>query len=215
MLKRINIGCGSSPTPGWGNYDNSPSIFIAKHPIICFLLKQLKLLSSGNIQLIKVAQNNELQFANAAKRIPLPSESIEAIYTSHMLEHFDRKEAKIFLTEAFRVLRSEGILRVVVPDLKAQVDEYYLSGDADQFLEKSLLPCDRPNSFITRIKFAFIGPRNHLWMYDQVSLVKLVTSMGFLNTNPIPFGTTNIPNPGNLDLYERAEGSICIEAFKP
>ena len=28
-MKRINIGCGSSPTAGWNNFDNSLSVRLA------------------------------------------------------------------------------------------------------------------------------------------------------------------------------------------
>ena len=29
---RINVGCGSTPTPGWENFDNSPSVLLARVP---------------------------------------------------------------------------------------------------------------------------------------------------------------------------------------
>ena len=32
---RVNVGCGSSPTPGWVNFDNSLSVRAARWPLLC------------------------------------------------------------------------------------------------------------------------------------------------------------------------------------
>jgi len=42
-----------------------------------------------------------------------------------MLEHLDREEAKLFLREALRVLKSGGIIRLVLPDLGKLIKEYF------------------------------------------------------------------------------------------
>lgn len=51
--------------------------------------------------------------------IPFPDASFEAVYTSHVLEHIPPSHVTGFLSEAVRVLRPGGVLRVVVPDLEA------------------------------------------------------------------------------------------------
>src|SRR5205823_4694013 len=56
--------------------------------------------------------------------IPFENETFDVVYHSHMLEHLERKEAMVFLQECLRVLRPEGVLRVVVPDLEQIVIEY-------------------------------------------------------------------------------------------
>ena len=63
-------------------------------------------------------------FCNAIKKIPESDSSVSTIYCSHMLEHFDLDEAKSFLNEVIRVLKSGGVLRIAVPDLKKQVENY-------------------------------------------------------------------------------------------
>ena len=32
-LPRVNVGCGRTPTPGWLNFDNSPSVRLAHLPL--------------------------------------------------------------------------------------------------------------------------------------------------------------------------------------
>lgn len=58
------------------------------------------------------------------KGIPLPNRTCDAVYVSHVLEHFERDAARTFLLECFRVLKPMAILRLVVPDLEGIVRSY-------------------------------------------------------------------------------------------
>ncbi|WP_234300753.1 class I SAM-dependent methyltransferase [Sphaerospermopsis aphanizomenoides] len=62
---------------------------------------------------------------NLRQGIPFPDESFDVVYHSHLLEHFHKSEAEPFIKECYRVLRPQGILRVVVPDLE-QIARMYL-----------------------------------------------------------------------------------------
>ncbi len=53
------------------------------------------------------------------KVLPFADESFAAVYHSHVLEHLPRERALPFLKECFRVLKGQGIIRVVVPDLES------------------------------------------------------------------------------------------------
>jgi len=50
--------------------------------------------------------------------VPFDDNSFDAVYHSHVLEHFSKERASVFLEECFRVLKPGGIIRVVVPDLE-------------------------------------------------------------------------------------------------
>jgi predicted SAM-dependent methyltransferase len=56
--------------------------------------------------------------------IPWPDGSVDVVYHSHILEHFTRSDAERFLRECHRVLKPNGLLRVVVPDLEAIARQY-------------------------------------------------------------------------------------------
>lgn len=58
------------------------------------------------------------------KGIPFPKNSFNVVYHSHLLEHFTKTSAREFLMECRRVLRPEGIIRVVVPDLESIARTY-------------------------------------------------------------------------------------------
>jgi predicted SAM-dependent methyltransferase len=62
---------------------------------------------------------------NLLEPLPFDAGFADAVYHSHVLEHFPKAKAKKFLADCFRVLRSGGILRVAIPDLE-QIARLYL-----------------------------------------------------------------------------------------
>jgi predicted SAM-dependent methyltransferase len=56
--------------------------------------------------------------------LPYEDNSIDLIYASHVLEYFNRKEAKEVLTKWHSKLKPGGIIRLAVPDFKAMVKLY-------------------------------------------------------------------------------------------
>jgi SAM-dependent methyltransferase len=58
------------------------------------------------------------------KEFPFPDGSFDVVYHSHVLEHFSQQSGLRFLERCRKVLRPEGILRVVVPDLERTVEFY-------------------------------------------------------------------------------------------
>jgi predicted SAM-dependent methyltransferase len=61
---------------------------------------------------------------NLLKGIPYPDEYFDVVYSSHVLEHFNKKQGEFFIKECFRVLKKNGVLRIVVPDLEQIVKSY-------------------------------------------------------------------------------------------
>lgn len=56
--------------------------------------------------------------------LPFPANHFDLVYHSHVLEHFSREDGSRLIAECVRVLRSQGVLRVVVPDLEKLVRSY-------------------------------------------------------------------------------------------
>lgn len=211
---RINLGCGATPTEGWMNFDNSPTLRLVDHPIICNLAKLFGLLDQGQLSYLVFAKSYSIAYADAVRKIPVPDSSVDVLYKSHMLEHLDRHEAKLFLKQAKRVLKRGGVLRIAVPDLRMIIDNYISNGDADKFISATLLTVPKPLGLLQRIKLTVIGGRHHHWMYDVNSLTKLLRENGFDNVKPLISGQTGIADFGNLNLYERHEESIYVEAAR-
>lgn len=205
---RVNVGCGRTPTPGWCNFDNSLAVRLARVPLV---LPFLGLVSTESRAFAEAARLNQIRWAQAW-RLPLADATAEVVYCSHMFEHLDQAEAAAFLREVKRVLVSGGILRLAVPDLGRLVDAYLRDRDADSFVAGTHLAMTRPRSLARRLQVALVGPRHHLWMYDGDSLVRFLLRAGFRDAVVLPPGRTTIAAPDPLNLAERAEESVYVEA---
>lgn len=62
--------------------------------------------------------------ANLLAGFPFPDSSFDAVYSSHVLEHFSPEQGSFLVKESHRVLKPGGILRTVVPDLEDSCREY-------------------------------------------------------------------------------------------
>lgn len=215
MTKQINLGCGNTPTEGWTNYDNSWSIRLAGVPSLARWACMLGLLNRRQREFVAFAQQACIKWADVTRRIPEVDSSVAAVYSSHMLEHLDRDEASRFLKEAHRVLAPGAVIRIAVPDLRRYVDDYLATGDADNFIRRTRLAQGRPKSLGAKLNLLFIGFRHHLWMYDGESLCRQLVTIGFCEPRVMEPGTTRITRPGALDLHERMEESVFVEALKP
>ena len=213
-MTKINIGCGMTPTLGWKNYDNSLSLKLSKIFFIAKVLVKLKLINAEQFQLIQFCKTNKIFWADATKHIPEANSSVTAIYSSHMFEHLDKRGAKQFLEECYRILKPNGILRISIPDIEIAVNEYLNHKDADKFIESTLMCVDSPRTFSERLKLLVVGNRHHQWMYDGKSLTKKLLASGFVNVKIQPAGITTILNQGTLDLREREDQSVYVEAVK-
>jgi predicted SAM-dependent methyltransferase len=158
-----------------------------------------------------IARSRRVRFANVVRRIPCPDSSAEAVYSSHMIEHLDRREAQAFLAEVRRVLMPGGVVRLAAPDLARLVHGYVTDGNANEFIVATHMAQPRPAGLLQRLSLALTGPRHHLWMYDGRSLSSLLLCAGFEDVCVIPPGTTKISDPGQLDLEERAAESVYVE----
>ena len=61
-------------------------------------------------------------------------ETVDVIYSSHSLEYFDRKQVGVVLKEWARVLKSDGVLRVAVPDFDALLSVYKKTNELNTIL---------------------------------------------------------------------------------
>lgn len=209
---KINVGCGQFPTAGWKNFDNSLTIRLAKIPGISHALSA-RHPDPDYRRFLDLCRSGAVEYA-AAQRMPIKTGTADVVYSAHMLEHLYPREARDFLTEAKRVLRPGGIIRLAMPDLEMLVRAYLQHGDANLLVEKSLLAVPECLGLSNKLRFLIAGNRHHhAWMYDGRSLCRLLTQCNFSDAVVLPAGSTRIPDPEPLDLNERADQSVYVEAI--
>tara|TARA_B100000787_G_scaffold54847_1_gene39859 strand:+ start:33642 stop:34307 length:666 start_codon:yes stop_codon:yes gene_type:complete len=220
MGHKINIGCGRAPTEDYINLDNSLSIKIANFPFaynfLKFLFKYnvLKPLKVDQIKNIEWNKKNKIKFVDASLKLPFEDNSVEILYSSHMLEHLSRDDVLKFFNEVRRILMRDGVLRIAVPDLKININGYLEFEDANKFMSNLYVKAPPFRNFREKIELLITGYRHHQWMYDGKSLSSLMKSVGFKNVVILKPGETMIKNPGKLNLFERSSDSLYAEAKK-
>jgi predicted SAM-dependent methyltransferase len=104
----------------------------------------------------------------------LKDESVELIYSSHSFEYFNRKDAISVLKEWARVLKSDGVLRLAVPDLDSLIKVYKITGK----IEKILGPLYGQMNITTLQGEVSL---NHKTVYNYESLSQMLYENGFTN----------------------------------
>ncbi|MBW4682214.1 MAG: methyltransferase domain-containing protein [Microcoleus vaginatus WJT46-NPBG5] len=69
-------------------------------------------------------QSPDVQRYDIRKKLPYLDNCFDACYSSHVLEHLTKEEAKNLVSECWRVLKPGGVARLVVPDLESIVRNY-------------------------------------------------------------------------------------------
>jgi len=64
---------------------------------------------------------------NDITELEFQDNSVDLVYSSHVIEYFDRDEIISVLTEWKRVLKPDGIMRLAVPNFKA-LSQLYING---------------------------------------------------------------------------------------
>jgi predicted SAM-dependent methyltransferase len=118
----------------------------------------------------------------------LQTESVDIIYSAHVLEHFTRSHLPVVLNEWNRVLRKGGILRVSVPSFQAIVQIYERTGNLNDVIGPLFGRQDYLYNF-------------HYNVFDLDSLSKILTDMGFLNIREYDWRSTE---HANIDDYSQA-----------
>lgn len=106
--------------------------------------------------------------------LPFHNDCIKAIYASHILEHLNSRNIRKLLREFHRVLKPNGLVRIVVPSLEYAIQSYSLR-------ETINLP-DWPDKYISdggRFNNFMLCGNQHFLMFDFSFLHELLREAGF------------------------------------
>lgn len=201
-MRKLNLGSGPNSAKGWINYDWGLLPFLGKFGLTSILVKLNLLDKSYDWKWPKIS------LVNIKDDLPDGDDSVDFIYCSHVLEHFEKEEAIKILKECRRVLKEKGVIRIVLPDLSKLIKDY---SDADKFNREYFgFDKDLYVGFLGKIKKAFI--RGHQWMYDVDSTIKLLKEAGFNEIRACDYRKGKVPNLEILDLEQHQKISLYIEA---
>lgn len=216
MLKKekvvkVNLGSGPSGIDGWINYDWGVLPLLSRFVKIRSLLIKFGFLSAWyDVSWPKI------KLVDIRKKIPLKNNSVDYIYCSHVLEHFERWQALKVLKESYRVLKKGGVIRIAVPDIAKMVFLYEndSSFGGKEFcrlwwgFEKDV----RPKGLWGWLARKFI--RGHQWNYDVKEMSRLIKEAGFSKIKRRSFRKGRLPDLDRIEIEVHKKASMYIEAEK-
>ncbi|MBN1600232.1 MAG: methyltransferase domain-containing protein [Chitinispirillaceae bacterium] len=202
---KLNLGCGSHIPDGWTNVDYALGARLAKKPFFRTINKKIKF--------FKLDWNEKIYLHDLTRKLPWADSSIDTVYSSHTLEHFNKEDGRRLLSECQRVLRQGGILRIVVPDLMYEVTEYIEGRTlADDFIERlGVLNGTTNRTLKSKLTTFFQFP--HKCMYDNSRLIEIFNEIGFDAYKKNAFDS-DIEDIHVIELEGRTQNAVIVEGRK-
>jgi predicted SAM-dependent methyltransferase len=105
-----------------------------------------------------------------ASKIPLPDNSVDEIYASHLIEHFDFHQGWTLLGEWHRVLKKSGKLTLETPDLLGLCQEFPKADTNGKVMLYGAF-----------FGFPWYEGNGHKFLYTEVQLFWTLSKVGFTN----------------------------------
>jgi SAM-dependent methyltransferase len=202
----VQYGCGWSAPKEWTNFDAS------------LTLKWERLTILG-----RYTKNSQRFPANVrpgdiVKGLPIPDESCQGVYASHVLEHLALEDFHKALQNTYRILRKAGVFRLVVPDLERSAREYITRLDGGEpnanayFLRETTLGCVNRDRGLIGLAKKLFNTSAHLWMWDETSMTKALQDHGFRQIRRCRFGDCEDTMFSLVEERGRFENAVAMEA---
>jgi glycosyltransferase involved in cell wall biosynthesis/predicted SAM-dependent methyltransferase len=149
--------------------------------------EQTEWFNSDILDLNQYAQQNKFTFLqfDATEALPFLDGYFDFIVASHFMEHITRAQGKAFLKECSRVLKPDGIIRIVVPDT-AKIAEEYGHLDRGRFQSNFGFNEGVKNAEDPVEAFWNLLTAGHVTAYDGESLQKIMIAAGFFANEQYP-----------------------------
>ena len=186
----VNLGCGEQGRPGWINVDAC-----AWPTVNCVW--------------------------DCRKNLPFPNNSVKGIFCEHFFEHLHYKEeVPYFLAECYRVLKSGGVMRIIVPDAGKYLEAYCQEGweELSQLrrLDSELTDFFNGEKYQTKMEVIneiFRQGFEHKYAYDYATLELILSQAGFSTVQRQEFAKSFMEE-FSIDYEMRACESIYVEGVK-
>ncbi len=152
--------------------------------------------------------------ADLTQNLPFKADSVDYIHSEDFLDQIELKAAYHFLQECFRILREDGVMRLLTPNLY-EFARRYLKGDQE------IIPLWRKEVGIplrtnTLCEVFNLGMRllGHRFLYDESALIQVLHECGF-EPKVVHYQASQEPELRGLDLRSPQTGiSLYLDCYK-
>ena len=162
-IRKVNYGCGAVLLNGWVNVDLMPASFIKRANAL-----------KGNIY----------YQMDLTKKHPFPDNSIEFAFSEDFIEHLNQVDAVIFLTEIYRTLQKNGVLRLSFPGFFNVLALHFGEISYEQ---------------ARKMKAEAYTKNSHKHFFCFEELKQLCQHIGFSDIQSVEYGKSNYPELRDLD----------------
>lgn len=140
-----------------------------------------------------------------SKKLPFTSDSVDLIYSNHVIEHIYNRQFKYHLRETYRILKKGGIFIIATPSLSQIINALYNDDKTRRIILDTHKVLMREEldvaTFLNRMIHLNYG---HKFLYDFESLSRLAKIVGFKDIKIIP--NYEIPDKDIMNLLIK---SVC------
>jgi hypothetical protein len=203
----VQFGCGLCAPEGWINFDASPTLAFERLPIVGRLYTR-------NGQRFP----DQVRYGDVVKGLPLAPACASGVYASHVLEHLAYEDCLRALRNTYRLLRQDGIFRLLVPDLEVSARNYLAllqerSPAANRtFMDATLLGRRTRPRGLRGLIHTWLNGSEHLWMWDAPAMMHALGTQGFRKIRPCKFNDSDDPMFASIEDPLRFEDAVAIEA---
>ena len=170
---KLHLGCGRNLLDGWINTDFNTAKFRGS------------------------------DFLDVTEKFPYDDNSVDYVFSEHMIEHISYQDGKFMIEESFRVLKSGGKIRISTPDLKFLIN-LYTEDKTDlqkRYIDYSVNHASYNVSIGTDtfIINNFVRDWDHTFIYDEKTLKSLFESVGFSDVKSYLITESEDENLKNLE----------------
>lgn len=210
-ILRLNLGSGPKYIDGFINIDKSVNIILSRIKILKKILHKLNLIETQHL-----AEWDKRIIFKDVKKIKFKSETVHYIYTSHFLEHLYMWEAEAVLQHCYSILKKNGILRIVLPDLSHFIKEFnqlYPLNPVKASLDFNISLLSHPIAKTKKILgFIQLSDHIHKWHPTKELVINILKNVGFQVIDIQDYRKGKFEHLDKIEFI--SEASFYIEAVK-
>lgn len=143
-------------------------------------------------------------YMDVSEKLPFNNNTVQIIKTEHMIEHLEYETCKYFFQECFRVLQSDGVLRLSTPSLEKLILLYSGRGKVNiqKLLEHHRQYHQRPTENINAWFNDHVRLWGHQFIFDQPTLLGLLKEVGFTQIKECKYGESEHINLQGVETHD-------------